>query len=81
MRHGNINFVYLHCQIYKRAGRLSAMQSVTGIFNAPIAAYIHKAYQPLERSIMGFSSARNGFDKGKWHAFFRAVKSIKITQS
>lgn len=80
MRHEK-KFVYLHCQIHERAGRLSEMQGVTGFFNAPTAAYIHKAYQPLERSIMGFSSARNGFDKGKWHAFFRAFKSNKITQS
>ena len=75
MQHEKKNFVYLQRQIHNRAGIASAMLSVTGFIFAPTAAYIHKAYQPLERSIMGFSSARNGFDKGKWHAFFRATKS------
>lgn len=67
-------FVYLQRQI-QLADTMSAMLSVTGFNFVRRAAYIQTAYQPRERLVMGFSSASNGFDSGKWHAVFRAAKS------
>lgn len=74
MQHEMKNFVYLQRQI-QLADTVSAMLSVTGFIFVRRAAYIHTAYQPRERLVMGFSSASNGFDNGKWHAVFRATKS------
>lgn len=74
------NFVYLQRLIHTNAGTLSAMQSVTGFFNALRAAYMSAVYQPRERSIMGFSSAFDGLDSGKWHTAFLVPQSKNRTK-
>lgn len=75
------NLVYLQCQISSHADKVSAMQSVTGIFNACIVAYIPAVYQPRETPVMGFSSACKGFDNGKWRTAFLVPQSQNLAQS
>lgn len=72
--------VYLQRQSNTQAGSLSAMQSVAGIFNAPIVAYMPEASQPLERSVMGRSSACVRIDKGKWPPLFLCHNVKKYTK-
>ena len=68
------NFVYLQRQINSSAGNTSAMLSVAGFYFALGVAYMPEVSQPLGRSIMGFPSALEGFDKGKWPPLFSCHK-------
>ncbi len=76
MQHDKKNFVYLQRLIQKHADNVSAMLSVTGFIFARIAVHIPATYQPRERLVMGFSSACDGLDSGKWRVAFFVPQSL-----